>query len=368
MTCPLIRAGLFFLGKSRRRPTAAPLFLNNKKERMKMKKLVSVLMTATLGLSLLSGCGSQAAANQSPAAQAQAGKKVKIGIVQPMDQPSLNTIRETIISEVKAMNLGDSVEIDYKNANGDASTMVSIVSQFVGSGVDMIVPIGTNAAQTAASATKNIPIVFAAVSYPVDAGLVKDLKVTDGNITGVTNAIAIEEIFNLAKTLTPEAKNFGFVYNTGEVNAVSSINRAKEYCDANGLKYRDAVITNTGELQQTAQSLAGKVDAIFTPNDNMVASAMPVLAAEAIKAKLPVYVGADSMVKDGGFATVGIDYTILGKQVARMIKRILIDHEAISNNPVEVVSEYAKMINKNTADSIGIVISENQQKEYQVLQ
>lgn len=332
-----------------------------------MKKFVSVLMTVFLGFSMLSGCGSQTSMKQAPAAQAQTGKKVKIGIIQPMDHPSLNTIRETIISEVKAMNLGDIVEIEYKNANGDASTMVSIVSQFVGGKVDMIVPIGTNAAQAAASATESIPIVFAAVSYPVDAGLVKDLKVTDGNITGVTNAIAIEEIFNLAKTLTPEAKNFGFVYNTGEVNAVASVNRAKQYCDANGLKYRDAVITNTGELQQTAQSLAGKVDAIFTPNDNMVASAMPVLAAEAIKAKLPVYVGADSMVKDGGFATVGIDYTILGKQVARMIKRILIDQETISNNPVEVVSEYAKMINKTTADAIGIVFPENHLKEFKIL-
>lgn len=330
-----------------------------------MKKVVSMLMTVILVLSLLSGCGRPASTNQVPAAQAD--KKIKIGIIQPMDHPSLNTIRETIISEIKALNLGDSVVIDYKNANGDASTMVSIVSQFVGSGVDMIVPIGTNAAQTAAAATKSIPIVFAAVSYPVDAGLVKDLKVTDGNITGVTNAIAIEEIFNLAKALTPKAQTFGFVYNTGEVNAVSSVNRAKEYCDANGLKYRDAVITNTGELQQTAQSLAGKVDAIFTPNDNMVASAMPVLAAEAIKAKLPVYVGADSMVKDGGFATVGIDYTILGKQVAKMIKRILIDQEAISINPVEVVSEYAKLINQTTADSIGIVIPENQLTEFKVL-
>lgn len=331
-----------------------------------MKKLISVLMVTILSLLLLTGCNNKTAEQKSaePAEQ----KKIKIGILQPMDHPSLNTIRETIISEIGAMGLGDTIEIDYKNANGDASTMVSIAAQFVGNKYDMIIPIGTNAAQTTAAATKDIPIIFAAVSYPVDAGLVKDLKITDGNITGVTNAIAIDEIFNLAKALTPNAKNFGFVYNTGEVNAVSSVNRAKEYCDANGIKYRDAVITNTGELQQTAQSLAGKVDAIFTPNDNMVASAMPVLAGEAIKAKLPVYVGADSMVKDGGFASVGIDYTILGKQVARMVKRIAVDKEAISKNPVEVVDEYAKLINKTTAEAIGIKIPDELLKEFKVLE
>jgi putative ABC transport system substrate-binding protein len=331
-----------------------------------MKKMISVLTTTILGVALLAGCSSQPAnTSENPE---KGTEKIKIGILQPMDHPSLNTIRESIISEIETMGLGDVIEIDYKNANGDASTMVSIANQFVGNKVDMIIPIGTNAAQTTAAATKDIPIVFAAVSYPVDAGLVSDLSVTDANITGVTNAIAIDEIFNLVKTLTPKVKIFGFVYNTGEVNAVSSIDRAKEYCDANGFEYRDAVITNTGELQQTAQSLAGKVDAIFTPNDNMVASAMPVLAAEAIKANLPVYVGADSMVQDGGFASVGIDYTILGKQVARMVKRIAVDNEEILANPVEVVDEYAKLINRTTADSIGIEIPAELLKEYIVLE
>lgn len=334
-----------------------------------MRKQISVILVSILSLLLLFGCGNQTPAGQTSSPQeTNENQTIKVGIIQPMDHPSLNTIRETIISEIKEMGLGDKIVIDYKNANGDASTLIAIVSQFVGGGVDMMVPIGTNAAQAAAAATKEIPIVFAAVSYPVEAGLVADLAKTDGNITGVTNAIAIEEIFNLAQKLTPEAKNFGFVYNTGEVNAVSSINRAKEYCDANGLTYRDAVITNTGELQQTAQSLAGKVDAIFTPNDNMVASAMPVLAAEAIKAKLPAYVGADSMVADGGFASVGIDYTILGKQVARMIKRIAVDGEKIAANPVEVVSEYAKLINKTTADSLGITIPDALLKEFKILE
>lgn len=325
-----------------------------------MRKVLAVLTTVVLLTSVFGGC---AQGNSKTAS-----KKIKIGIVQPMDHPSLNTIRETITSELSALGLDDQVEVDYKNANGDGPTLSTIVTGFVGDKVDAIVPIGTNAAQITASATKDIPIIFAAVSYPVEAGLVKELKVTDGNITGVTNAIAIEDIFALAKKLTPDAKSFGFIYNTGEVNAVSSVDRAKAYCDANGLTYKDAVITNTSELQQTAQSLIGNVDAIFTPNDNMVASAMPTLSAEAIKGKLPVYVGADSMVKDGGFASVGIDYTILGKQVAQMIKRIVVDKETIANNPVEVVNEYAKLINKTTAQAIDVKVSDEILKEFTIIE
>ncbi len=345
-----------------------------------MKKTVLFITLLALISLIFAGCAgtpapeSPSPAQPSPSADASAapsaaaGEKIKVGIVLPMDHPSLNTIKDSIIAELEAQGYGDRLEIDVKNAQGDASTVSTIISQFIGNDVDVIVPIATGPAQTAAAATKDIPIVFAAVSYPVEAGLVSALDKTDGNVTGVTNAIAIDEIFTLAGTLTPEAKTFGFVYNTGEVNAVSSIDRAKAYCDAHGLSYRDAIITNTGELQQAAQSLAGKVDAIFTPNDNMVASAMPVLAGEGIKAKLPVYVGADSMVKDGGFASVGIDYTILGKQVAQMIIRVIVDGQSIAENPIEVVSEYAKLINTTTAKAIDVEIPEELLKTFTILE
>lgn len=318
-----------------------------------MKRFV-LFITVLMMMSLLfTGC-----AGSSDSSADNADESIKVGIALPMDHPSLNTIQEAIVNELEAQGI-ENMEISVKNAQGDPSNISTIMSQFVGDGVDVIVPIATPTAQAAAAATQDIPIIFAAVSYPVEAGLVTAFDETDGNITGVTNAIAIDETFELAKTLTPDVKTFGFVYNTGEVNAVSSIDRAKEYCDANGLEYKEAIITNTGELQQAAQSLVSDVDALFSPNDNMVASAMPVLAAEGIKAKLPVYVGADSMVADGGFACVGIDYTILGKQVAQMVVRTIINGETISDNPVEVVSEYAKIINKTTANEIGIEVPQD---------
>jgi len=263
--------------------------------------------------------------------------------------------------------MNDKVEVIFKDAQSDPTNVNTIISQYVGDNVDMIIPVATGAAQSAAAATKDIPIVFAAVSYPVQAGLVKNMKVTDENITGISNAIAIEDIFKLSQELTPNVKTYGFIYNAGEVNAVAGIERARAYCDANGLKYIEATIANSSELLQATQSLIGRVDAIFTPNDNTVALAMPVLSAEAIKAGIPVYVGADSLVKDGGFATVGIDYKVLGRQVAAMAKRIL-DGETIEENPVEIINQYSNIINITTAKALGIKIDEEVLKNFQVIE
>lgn len=323
-----------------------------------MKKILALVLVLILGLAALSGCSNKNTT--------QTKKVYKIGIVQPMDHPSLNQIRETIISELKAQGMGDKVEIITKNANGDMNLLPSIMQELINSNVDMIVPIATPAAQAAKGATKTVPIVFSAVSNPIEAGLVTSFDATTGNITGVSNSIPIEDIFKLAATVTPNAKTFGFVYNSSEINSTSGIKKAKEYCDKNGLKYKEATITGTADVQQAASSLVGQVDAFFTPNDNTVASAMAVYVKVATDAKLPIYAGADSMVKDGALATVGIDYTKLGRQTAAMIIRI-VNGQSIKDNHVEQVAEYANMINMGTANKLGIIISDDLKQKFVIL-
>jgi putative ABC transport system substrate-binding protein len=341
-----------------------------------MKKILVFILALMMMIGTI-GCSAEQKDNtaESTTAAAQttassettaSGEKIKIGIVQHVDHPSLNQIRETIISELEAAGMSDKIEIVFENANGDASLLPSIMQSLVNDNVSMIVPIATPTAQAAAAVTTTIPIVFSAVSNPVEAGLVTSFDAVDGNITGVSNSIAIEDIFALAAELTPEAKTFGFVYNSSEINSVTGINRAKVYCDANGIAYKEVTITGTADLQQAATSLVGEVDAFFTPNDNMVASAMPVYLQVATDAGLPIYVGADSMVNDGGLATVGIDYTVLGKQTADMIIRI-VNGEQISENPVEVINQYAKMINFNTANTLGITIPDEIKDDFVII-
>lgn len=340
-----------------------------------MKKLMTLLISAAMITTLFTGCNTKAESaetktetnNQAAVTETAKTEKLRVGIVQAVNHPSLDEIREYAIKGLEESDIGENIEIIYKDAQGDPANVNTIISQFVGDEVDMIIPIATGAAQSAAAATKNIPIVFAAVSYPVKAGLVEDMNVTDKNITGVSNAIAIEDIFKLSQKLTPKVKTYGFIYNTSEVNAVASTERAKAYCDENGLKYVEATITNSSDLLQAAQSLMGKVDAIFVPNDNTIASAMPVLSAEAIKAGIPVYTGADSMVIDGGFATVGIDYKVLGRQVGDMAVRIL-EGQSIADNHVEVINQYSNIINMTTAKALGLELDQETIKDFKIIE
>ncbi len=334
-----------------------------------MKKLLTLAMAALLAV--MTGCTAASSSiapssETAPSDSVHEAKPVVIGIVQPMEHPSLNQVRETILAEFDALGLSGSVKVEYRNANGDASMLPTIMSELIGGGVDILVPIGTGPAQAAAAATDTLPIIFSAVSSPVEAGLVTAFEETTGNITGVSNAIAIEDIFALAKTLTPGVKTFGFVYTTSEVNSMVGVQRARAYCDANGIPYKEAAITGVSELQSAAQSLVGQVDAFFTPNDNTIASAISIYMQVAEDAGIPVYVGADSMVIDGGLATVGIDYTVLGRQSAQMVARIL-NGESIADNPVEQVKEYAKMINMVTANNLGVTIPDALKDSFVIL-
>ena len=329
----------------------------------KFKRLGCFLLTAVM-MTLLSACGTSSSQQSTASDNAPDGKVYKVAIVQHIDHPSLNQIRETIKSEFTTLGLDGKIEIIEKNANGDASVLPSIMQSLAAEKVDMIIPIATPTAQAAAAATSTIPIVFSAVSNPIEAGLVTSFNDTSKNITGVSNSIPIEEIFKLAAELTPNAKTFGFVYNPSEVNSATGIERAKAYCDANGLKYKEATVGSTADIQQAAASLANDVDAFFTPNDNTVASAMPTYLQVALNAKKPIYVGADSMVADGGLATVGIDYVKLGKQTAKMAQKI-INGASIADTNVEAIQEFAKMINTNTSTELGIEIPESVKAEFE---
>ena len=223
----------------------------------------------------------------------------------------------------------------------------------------MIIAIATPAAQGAAAAIEGteIPLVFSAVTDPVAAELVASMNAPGGNITGTSDAIAPEKIFALAKELTPDVKTFGFIYNTSEVNSVSVVKEAKTYLEKEGIATVENAVTTSGEVQLAAQNLLSRCDAVFVPIDNTVANAMSVLADEAIKAGKPVYTAADSLVKDGGLATVGVNYTNLGIKTADMALRVL-QGEKPAGMPVEILQDSVVVVNPDTAAALGIDVSQ----------
>ncbi len=336
---------------------------------MKLKKFAAYALSAVFALSALSACsGGPSSAAPAPSASVSAAgagdsgdlREVTVGLIQLMEHPSLDEIRAAIEARLaeKAAENGLSVKVDYQNGQGDPSTINTICQQFVGDEVDAIIAIATPAAQGAATAADgtDIPIIFSAVTDPAAAGLVENLDAPEGNITGTSDAIPVDKIFALAEELTPGVKSFGLLYNPGEDNSVSVIADVKAYLDEKHLTYVEAGVSSTGDVQTAAQSLLGQCDAVFSPIDNTVASAMGVLADEAIKAKKPVYVAADSMVHDGGLATVGVNYTNLGTQTADMTLKVLAG-TPVSEVPVEVLRDNAVVVNPETADAIGVDVS-----------
>jgi putative ABC transport system substrate-binding protein len=343
-------------------------------------RIIPVVLTVFALLLTMAACGNKnlsssegsstavstaGSSETSTAAEGTTSSKVlKIGIVQIVEHPSLNTIREAFIAKLAESGYkdGENIKIDYQNAQGDQNNLKTICQKFVSDKSDLIVAIATPSAQAAAGETSDIPILFAACTDPVGSGLVSTIEAPGKNVTGTSDAVSAEKIMELAKRITPNIKKIGALYNSGETNSISVVNNLKEYAKKNGMQVIEGTVTNSSEVQQVTQSLAGKVDAIFSPIDNTIASAMPVVAQVADAAKKPVYVGADSMVKDGGLATYGVNYTVLGQETANMAVEILKGKNP-GEMPVKMMTDMNIYVNKDTAKAIGITIPEDVIKE-----
>ena len=335
-----------------------------KNNNVKRHKLVALLLAGALCVAALTGCGASAAAAPSasaaPAVSSKAGDTYKVGLIQLVTHTSLDEIRTAIVAELKteAAAQGATLSVDYKNAENDQAAIDTICRGFVADKVDVIIAIATPAAQGAAAAVQgtDIPVIFSAVTDPVAAGLVTTPDAPDYNITGTSDAIAVGDIFDLAAKLTPQVKNYGLFYCLNEVNSQTVIEEAKQYLDGKGISYEVSGVSSVSDVQSAITALAGKVDGIFIPIDNTVASAMSTVAAICTKAGVPVYVSADSMVKDGGLATVGVNYTQLGTQTADMAMKVLTGTDP-KDLPVETMKDYAVTVNPDTAAALGVDVS-----------
>lgn len=323
-----------------------------------MKKLIAVILSTILLVNTLAGCASSGA-NKSESKDAY-----KIAIVQPMSHTSLDQIRDTIVESLN--NSGRNVSITTENANGDSTALATILNNCKAEGVDLVIPIATSTAQSAKAVFDGdgTPIVFAAVSDPTAAGLTGD---DCKDITGVSNNIPAAEIVKLIFHFQPECQKIGFLYTSSEANSVSTITSAKAYCDQEGIAYEETSIANLSELQTAVETLISRgVDALYTGNDNAIASAMATYTDVAYAAGIPVYCGADSMVADGGFATIGVNYVQLGQQVADMVLKVM-DGTAPAELPYETLSDYAKFVNLQAAGRFGASFPESVYEGYDVL-
>jgi putative ABC transport system substrate-binding protein len=249
---------------------------------------------------------------------------LKISILQTIEHPALDATRKGLLEELPKLGYSDPT-VDYQSAQGNAALAVQIAQKFISNSPDIIVAIGTKAAQAAMTATKEskIPVVFASVTDPLAAKLVTSLDTPTGNITGVSNFVAPEPQFKFFKKRLPSLKKLGIVYDPGEPNSVALNTMMDKAAKELGLEIVYAIAAKTSDVFAASQSLCGKVDAIFVNNDNTALSAFKSVVKAAQSCGIPAFVSDVDIVDQGALAALGPDQLDLGRQVARIVDKIL---------------------------------------------
>lgn len=277
-----------------------------------MKKLFCAALSVLMSLSLLTGCG---------AAPKNDGSK-KVAIVQQLDHSSLDEIRLAVEAELDRQAKETGVSVSYTEFNGrnDTTLLNQIGAQVVSDGYDLIIPIATTAAQCMVTAAegKDIPIVYAAISDPASAGLTGL-----SNVTGTSDALNTTFLLDMMLAVQPEVKTVGLLYSKSEINSEMPIAEAKAYLDSKGIACLEKNGNTADEIIAAANDLVGRVDAVFTPTDNVVMASEAAISEVLNNAGIPHYTGADSFVQSGAFATCGVNYTELGTYTAAMAMDIL---------------------------------------------
>ena len=318
------------------------------------KKLLGGLALALL----LAGCGNS---GDSDKEKTDDGKKTyKIGIIQQMEHPALDSAREGLEKYLKGKS-DAKFEITVKNAQGDNGTADTIAKQFVSEDVDLIYSIATNASQAAVNATggTDIPVVFNAVTDGVEAKLVTSNEKPGGNVTGVSDAAPLEKQLEMIRELLPEAKKIGMIYNIGEVNGKLQVKQVEKLAAKYNFKIVKKGVSATTEIATAAEQLAGDVDCIYNITDNMVVSATASITDKANAKNIPVFAAEDGQMKAGLLASDSISYEKLGEQAGSVAYDILVNGKKAGDIPVETAKDTTLYINKKVAEQLGIKIPDS---------
>ncbi|MBK8461619.1 MAG: ABC transporter substrate-binding protein [Nigerium sp.] len=316
-----------------------------------MKRTVVAGLVAALSLSL-------AACTSAPTASptAAAGQSYKIGISKYVTHASLDASVEGFKKALA--DAGVNATYDEKNGNADNATVATISSTFAASDLDLVLAVATPSAQGAAGAITDKPVLFTAVTDPVDAKLVASLEAPGANVTGTSDMNPVAEQLALVKELRPDAKRVGILYSSGEANSVVQVELARQAAPGLGLELVVRPIAEAREMDQNL-TLLSDVDAIYLPTDNKIVASIDTILQMTESKKIPLVVGEGDSVRKGGIVTYGLDYTKLGYQTGEMAIRILKDGAAPATLPVETQKDLQIYVNKAAAERMGVTIPES---------
>lgn len=327
------------------------------------KKVFAGIVTATLALTTLVGCGANnnTSTGGETSENSQSGS-YKIAISQFAQHGSLDNCREGFLEGLKEEGFieGENLTVDYQNSNADTGTANQIAQNFVGAGVDLICSIATPSAQSAynAAMNSNIPVIYTAVTDPVAAELAKEDKTPVGNTTGTSDKLAVDEQLQMIRDILPDARKIGILYTTSEVNSESTVKEYEELANNYGFKIIAKGVSTTADIPLATDDLLGQVDCLNNLTDNTVVSALPTILAKANEKNIPVFGSEIEQVKIGCLAAQGIDYVALGKQTGKMAAKVLKGEKKASEIPFEVIEESSLYLNTKVAENLGVTLPE----------
>lgn len=347
---------------------------------MKLRNVFAMITAAAMTLSL-AACSGQSTASSTPSASSDSsssaasessvssekstaseessGASYTIGICNYVDDASLNQIVENInarLAEIESEQ-GITINVKYDNCNADANVMNQIIANFAADNVDLMVGVATPVAMAMQSATEDskTPVVFAAVSDPVGAGLVASLEEPGSNVTGSSDNLDTNSVMNLIFAQNPDAKKIGLLYDVGQDSSTAAIEHAKAYLDDKGVEYVERTATTAEEVALAAQALVSDgVDAVFTPTDNTIMKAELAIYETFADAGIPHYTGADSFALNGAFLGYGVDYANLGRETADMIASILTEGKDPATTPVITFDNGTATVNTEICEKLGL--------------
>lgn len=280
-----------------------------------------------------------------------------VAITAIVEHPALDAVRDGVVEALKAAGWvpGQTLTVEYQSAQGNPATAAQIARQFVGKRPDVIVPISTPSAQAVVAATRDVPVVFSAVTDPVGAQLVRNPDKPGGNVTGLSDFPPVEEHLLLIRKVLPDAKRIGVPYNPGDANSVSLVGTIKALAAKHGMTVVEAPANRSSEVQGAARGLVGKADAIYTALDNTVVSALEAVVAVGAQNKLPVFSGDTDSVARGTIASIGFNYFEVGRQTGAVVARVL-KGEKPGDIPVATARGTDLVVNPAAAQAMGVTL------------
>ncbi|MGF1702719.1 ABC transporter substrate-binding protein [Photobacterium makurazakiensis] len=279
----------------------------------------------------------------------------KVAVSQIVEHPALDATRDGLLAGLKEKGYveGENLEFSYQTAQGNPAIAVQIAKQFVGERPDVLVGIATPTAQALAASTRSIPVVFTAVTDPVGAKLVKNMDKPAGNVTGLSDLSPVAQHVELMQELLPEMKSIGVVFNPGESNAVALVQLLRAAAEEKGLTVVEGTALKSADVQSAAQIVASKVDVIYAPTDNTVASAIEGLVNAGNQAKTPIVGASTTYIESGALAALGFDYYQVGVQTADYVAALL-EGKKVAELPVTVAKGSDLALNQQAANKLGI--------------